>query len=586
MTKWHSETEGSMRVSFKRKTPELPRVRGLIVVLVLLGSLVCTVGSRSASAMNAGRSFLAQTFPGLQEADDLKPVLIARKRRGIRGQRNWRKRSRRKGQHGKHRSREDKAKSDHKKPNRKKARRDKPGKHNTKDGKPDRGPNNLVCIGGKVKAGKCRCRRARAQRLGSQAVYGCAVAGNQIILPGTLVLSPKPPGRTVSSGNSTEPSRAAEPRSNFVPDEVLITVDRLVNEAVDDAIAQTYGVEVTGRWSLASLDTRLVRYRIGDARTVAQIIAAMQGDPRIGAPQPNYYYRPQASSAKPHVAELQYALAKVDIDSAHAVAHGRGARIAILDSGIDASHPDLAGAVVESFDVAGGKAAQPGSHGTAIAGIIRARGLIRGIAPEAALLSVSVFEATGADGSPATTTAKLLRGIDWALSRRVHVINMSLAGPHDPLLERGITRAHGEQVIVVAAAGNDGSKAPPAYPAAYSQVIAVTATDVADRLYTSANHGGYITVAAPGVDVLAPALEHGHLLHTGTSFAAAHVSGIIALMVEHADSVSTESVRRALMEAAGDLGPPGRDDLFGAGRTDAFMSLVLIAKSEQAQKRP
>jgi len=99
---------------------------------------------------------------------------------------------------------------------------------------------------------------------------------------------------------------------------------------------------------------------------------------------------------------------------------------------------------------------------------------------------------------------------------------------------------------------------------------------VSDRLYAAANRGGYISLAAPGVDVLTPALRHGHALQSGTSFAAAHVAGIIALMIERNSRLSTDQVRRMLIKAAKDLGPPGRDKAFGAGRANAFRSLTLV----------
>ena len=152
------------------------------------------------------------------------------------------------------------------------------------------------------------------------------------------------------------------------------------------------------------------------------------------------------------------------------------------------------------------------------------------------------------------------------------------------LLRRAIIAAYGKRAIIVAAAGNGGARAPSAFPAAYDEVIAVTATDVADRVYASANRGDYVAVAAPGVDILAPALKRAHLLHTGTSFAAAHVSGIIALMVGRAPKLAAGSVLDVLGKTAGDLGQPGRDEVFGAGRVNAFKSLTLIRKSRRTSQ--
>ncbi|MBN9276198.1 MAG: S8 family serine peptidase, partial [Hyphomicrobium sp.] len=137
-------------------------------------------------------------------------------------------------------------------------------------------------------------------------------------------------------------------------------------------------------------------------------------------------------------------------------------------------------------------------------------------------------------------------------------------------------------VILVAAAGNGGPKAAPAYPAAYSGVIAVTAHDSAGRLYTYANHGTYISVAAPGVDILVPALRNGHMFMSGTSMAAAYVSGIMALMLERAPHLRPEDAMRVLSETAQDVGESGRDESFGAGRVQARAALDALHDSAKA----
>jgi subtilisin family serine protease len=311
---------------------------------------------------------------------------------------------------------------------------------------------------------------------------------------------------------------------------------------------------------------------------VAALIAALRTDPRIVDAQPNYYYRyQQAGSSQMHGAGLQYALAKLDAPRAQTLACGRGALVAVIDTGADATHPDLAGAILESFDAAGGKrGADP--HGTAIAGIIAAKGTLRGVAPDASLLNVRAFAPAGSDGAHAATTMSLLRGMEWALARGARVLNMSFTGPKDALLELGIITAGDRGAIIVAAAGNGGANAPFAYPAAYAPVIAVTAIDVADRRYREANEGRYIAVAAPGVDILTASTDHAYRLQSGTSFAAAHVSGIIALMLERDPALTASAARRALMATATDLGPPGPDDQYGAGRPNAFAALGVIAR--------
>ena len=186
---------------------------------------------------------------------------------------------------------------------------------------------------------------------------------------------------------------------------------------------------------------------------------------------------------------------------------------------------------------------------------------------------VRVFEPeTAGTGSIATTMA-LLRGLQWSADKHARVVNLSLAGARDGLLGDAIAAMIAKEIVIVAAAGNSGATAPSAYPAAFENVIAVTATDSDDALYTAANHGSYIAVAAPGVDVLAPALYEAYQMNSGTSFAAAHVSGVIALLLQRDPKLPVQKIRETLQSGAKDLGPPGMDDQFGAGRVNALAVL-------------
>jgi subtilisin family serine protease len=155
------------------------------------------------------------------------------------------------------------------------------------------------------------------------------------------------------------------------------------------------------------------------------------------------------------------------------------------------------------------------------------------------------------------------------------VINMSFAGPADPSLQRSLKLAYDKGIVLVAAAGNAGAKSPPLFPGADPLVIAVTATDVDDKLFTGANRGKYISVAAPGVDILVPAPENAYQLTTGTSVAAAEVSGIVALLLERNPKLTPADIRRILTASARRLGTGERDDNFGAGLIDPLKALQL-----------
>lgn len=436
----------------------------------------------------------------------------------------------------------------------------------------------MICIGGRVRDDRCECAGATRQLRGG--IYACGDRSVPVFIPvlGGLGGSiPPPPAAGSPPPNAAAvaaPVAGGAMSDSFVPDEVLVSADRATPDSVDDVVARNHGLEVVARTTLDHLNRRLVRMRIPDGRSAAAVAAELQNDTRIYAPQANYYYRHQQGETASSLG-LQYALIKLDVPRAESLAHGSGALIAVLDSGIDQTHPDLAGCIADVF-MPSVSAVIGDFHGTEISGILCAHGLVRGVAPDARLLDVRVFQPQRSDRLAVATTFDLLRGIDWALAKHARILNMSFAGPSDPLLERSVGVAAAGGAILVAAAGNGGAKAPFAYPAAYPEVIAVTATDVADRLYASANHGRYIAIAAPGVDVLVSSGDHAHQLVSGTSYAAAYVSGIVALMIERNPALSAGAARQALTSAAVDLGPPGPDDLFGAGRVNAFASLQAM----------
>jgi subtilisin family serine protease len=265
---------------------------------------------------------------------------------------------------------------------------------------------------------------------------------------------------------------------------------------------------------------------------------------------------------------------KFVLGDVHKVATGSGVLVAVIDSAIDANHPDLFGAVVDQFDAVG-RREKPHFHGTGMVGAIAAHSRLTGIAPGAKILAVQAFSSTSRQ-SPEATTRQILAGLDWAIRKGARVINMSFAGPHDPMLQLAIKNAHAKGVVLIAASGNSGPRSPPLYPAADRHVIAVTATDENDRLFGQAVRGPHVAVAAPGVDVMVPAPEETYQLTTGTSVAAAHVSGVAALLIERYPSVDAATVLEVLTSTARALSPNGRDDQYGWGLIDPAAALVEL----------
>ncbi len=349
-------------------------------------------------------------------------------------------------------------------------------------------------------------------------------------------------------------------------------------DGVAAQLALSFNLNLQETVSLGLLaGARIYRFTIPDDRSVTGLAAAMAGAPNVAMAIPNYYHRLQqeAAQAQKPAETLQYALPKLHVPDARALVSGRGMTVAVIDSGVDASHPALKNANLTLLDAVeeGASKAVPDKHGTAITGIIAAQGeQVSGIAPGAKVLAVRAFAPEEEGGAPVTTSMRLARAVNAAFEKGARIFNMSFAGPRDPLLIAIIDAAYAEGAIFVAAAGNNGPKAPPAFPAAYEKVIAITATDEGDQLYPHANRGEYVTAAAPGVDILVPVTGEGFDYLSGTSFAAAHVSGIIALIMERNPQMTAEAVREVLTRGAHDLGAKE----FGAGLADAYASLLLV----------
>jgi subtilisin family serine protease len=354
--------------------------------------------------------------------------------------------------------------------------------------------------------------------------------------------------------------------------QILVLIDQSRPQSVAAALARSYGLEVLSSRPIVLLNARATLFRVRAGRSEDAALAALQRDSRVRSAQFNMRYL-HSDDRRGGTGQIpQYGPRAVKLPDAHRLALGRNVMIAVIDSAVDKAHPDLKGAVVHAFDVVGGKDTAPDFHGTAVAGIIRGRGVVDGVAPEAQIMSVRAFR-TKRGAPPETTTEHLLAAIDLAAMYGAKVLNMSFVGARDGHLHELLRTAGSRGIVLVAAAGNGGPKAAPAYPAAYPEVIAVTAVDEADHRYEHANRGGYIAIAAPGVAILVPVEGGRHDWVSGTSYAAAYVSGIAALMLERDSSMNTAAVVQAITAGADDLGPAGRDDDYGAGRVNALAAL-------------
>jgi thermitase len=252
-----------------------------------------------------------------------------------------------------------------------------------------------------------------------------------------------------------------------------------------------------------------------------------------------------------------------------------GAPVAIVDTGIDASHEDLVGkatacATALNGSVAEGSCADDEGHGTHVAGTaaaIAANGVgIAGVAFDAPLI---VCKALSADGSG--DTSDVAACIAWAHSQGAKVISLSLGGPATNTLRTAVKAAWAgggrAGSVIVAAAGNDGTSATD-YPAGYPEAVSVAAVDDSGRHAWFSNANDDVEVAAPGVDVLSAKLGGGYLRESGTSMATPHAAGAAALMWEANPRASARTIRTKLDALSADAGAPGRDPEFGFGILD------------------
>ncbi len=338
-----------------------------------------------------------------------------------------------------------------------------------------------------------------------------------------------------------------------------------------------YGLELVSESQLAMMDARLLLLQVPQGTDVDTMVGTLIGDSRVIAAQPNYVFEVQQDdTGTGALRDLQYAPRRMALADAHTITRGANTTIAVIDTGIDLDHAEFTACNISTFDAVGKPSEAPEPHGTAIAGLIGANTGMMGVAPEANLLAVRAFSQSP-DGRFLSDTHTIAQAVDWAIGHKAGILNMSFAGPADPLILKMLDGLPGN-VLVVAAAGNNGPDAAPAYPAAHPNAIAVTATDSRDALYSNANRGIYVSVAAPGVDVIAPSPGNGYDMSSGTSIATAHLSGIIALMLSQAPDLTRAEIVDMIGATATDAGPPGPDPEFGAGLVNAFKATQRVAE--------
>lgn len=339
-------------------------------------------------------------------------------------------------------------------------------------------------------------------------------------------LSPEAPGAETLGGRLKYNLAAVSDRGDIL----------VKTRAGSVAPAGSVATELPGVYRVASSDRQADIRRIAGGPGVEFVepdapVEQMGGDPRLS---------------------LQWGLEKTRAAAAWAAARGEGVLVAVVDSGVNHGHEELAGRVLAGPDFVNGDEdpMDDNGHGTHVAGIVAAAAGngagAAGVAPGARILAVKVLNSRGRG-----TTSGAAAGVRHAVRAGARVVNLSLGAPFDSgVLREAVRDALASGVLVVAAAGNSGSQAS-FYPAAQPGVIAVGSSDRADARSVFSNHGPWVTVAAPGQGIYSSWKTGGYAVLSGTSMAAPQVAGAAALVMSARPGLSAAQVREAI-EKSGD----------------------------------
>lgn len=392
---------------------------------------------------------------------------------------------------------------------------------------------------------------------------------------------PTPPPRAARAPRAPQTAPRPAPRPDFaeaVPDEIVVF--DLAPADLASLIAQGFTARETT--PLGGIGVTLHRLGIAPGLDLDTARAQVAALPTGGGADFNHFYRPETGQSPSGAATSG------PVRSGPAPCRGEGCtalrlvnwtapaactavvRVGMIDTPVNAEHPALAGTPIATLRTAATDSppASP-AHGTAVAALLvgdPGTGLA-GLLPGTALIAVDAFHMAGRDER--ADVAALLRGLSELAEAQVNVVNLSIAGPHNALLEDAVARLTARGMVLAAAAGNAGPGAPPAYPGAYGPVIAVTAVDADARIYRRAQDGDHVDLAAPGVDVWTAASISGLRPKTGTSFAVPFVTAALARLKADAPDLMADDLRARLAATARDLGTPGRDPVFGDGLLSA-----------------
>jgi subtilisin family serine protease len=337
--------------------------------------------------------------------------------------------------------------------------------------------------------------------------------------------------------------------------QVLVTLPETLKhewQSIGAELAKQHGIQASGEFPLPSLGVDCLVYKVPEQQKLEQVIQQLRADARVVLAQENQVFEGIQSGESDPFAAISYGPQLIHADAAHRIATGKGIRVAVVDTGAEKDHPDLKGRLLQTanFVDGGDRTFTRDRHGTAVAGVIGARandGIgIYGIAPDA---EVSVLKACWysdqADAKAQCSSWSLAKALDAAINNDARIINLSLAGPRDELLGKLLEIAHARGINIVAAALEKQEQ--PGFPADMPLAIPVISTGPDGQPTQPGGLSRYPGVVwAPGVEILTTVPREGYDFVSGSSLAAAHVSGIIALLLELKPELSPQQVKELL----------------------------------------
>lgn len=340
-----------------------------------------------------------------------------------------------------------------------------------------------------------------------------------------------------------------------------------MSEAALNAILTYRGAAQKG--TVPAIGVRIIEV---PAAAAAQLLLALQRNADVEYAEPDYTAEAIGTANDPYFTQgSQYHLAKIQAPAAWDVTTGSANLVvAVVDSGVNAAHPDLAGKVLTGYDFVANdnNPNDENGHGTAVAGVVAPasnNGLgIAGVAWANPILPVRVLDAAGSGSYSA-----ICNGITYAADQGARIINMSFGGTSSSsALQDSINYAWSKKCVLIAAAGNNGNNTA-FYPAACNNVVAVSATDPNDVRPTWSNYGTYVDVSAPGVDILSLYGADQYAAWNGTSFSSPVTSGVAALMASANPGLTNVELVDLLLKNSDDIGTAGYDVYYGYGRVNA-----------------